>query len=423
MIKKIIKCLKNNPQVTDWLIEESASETSEVFYVLQHLETTRITNTVEYKVIIYHKFSEKNHSYLGSSSFVISHKMSPKAIDALIKDAVYAAGFVKNEEYEIVTGIKKRSWKEKTAEMEPFVALDKIAKTFFTYTTDKVKFNSLELFFIKTTIHLVNSRNVDLKKTLHNIKVEAIPSYNGPDLKVEVYKELEYRHLDLEKIASDAERAVNDATSRYYATKAPEIKKINVLLKEDHAKDFFFAIIDSFSFADVYQHATDKKIGDCIQTNPQGDKLTIGLKTNSPANAFDSDGVIFTPIKIIDQGKLTNYYGSHRYAYYLKMQPTGNLKMITVKKGQKTQLDLKKEPYLEIIALSNIQIDIYSGYIGGEVRLANYFDGEVTRPVSGFSFSGDLNKCLSNLYLSAETTILNGYEGPNYIQLRDIEIL
>ncbi|MFA5766077.1 MAG: TldD/PmbA family protein, partial [Bacilli bacterium] len=89
----------------------------------------------------------------------------------------------------------------------------------------------------------------------------------------------------------------------------------------------------------------------------------------------------------------------------------------------KTQEKLKKEPHLEIIALSNIQIDIYSGYIGGEVRLANYFDGEQVIPVSGFSFSGDLNKCLSNLYLSKETIIINRYEGPRYIKLIDIDIL
>ncbi len=423
MIKRIIKQLKENTQVTDWLIEEIVSDTKEAFYVLQHLETTRVTTTTEYKVTIYHKFSENNHDYLGSSAFIMSHRMSAKAIDKLISDAVYAAGFVKNEYYEIVKGIKKKSWKEKIEEISPFVILDQIAQTFFSKANEFVTFNSLELFFNTKTSHIVNSQNVDLKKTLHEIKVEAIPSYHGKDLKVEVYKDFHYSKLDLGKVAIDAQMAVADATSRYFATTIPGIKKIDVILKEEHAKDFFNAIIDNFSFADVYQHATDKKIGDAIQTKPIGDKLTIGLRTNSPANAFDNDGVILKPITILDKGQLVNYYGSNRYAYYLHRQPTGNLNRIAVKPGKQTEADLRKDPHLEIIALSNIQIEIYSGYIGGEVRLANYFDGEKQIPVSGFSFSGDLNKCLSNLYLSKETTVLEQYEGPKSIKLIEIDIL
>ena len=426
MIKKIIQCLKGNNQVTDWLIEETTCNTSEAFYVLQHLETTRVTTSTEYKVTIYHQFGENNHRYLGSSSFIISHKMSSKTIEKLVDDAVYAAGFVKNEYYEIVKGIKKKSWKEKhqkQEEISPFITLNQMAVTFFENANEKVRFNSLELFFITKTIHIINSQNVDLKKTLHEIKVEAIPSYHGEELKVEVYKDFHYRSLDLEKVANDAKMAVADATSRYFAIKVPDVKKISVLLKEENARDFFSAIIENFSFADVYQHATDKKIGDTIQIKPKGDKLTIGFKTNSPANAFDQDGVILKPIKIVDKGQLVNYYGSNRYAYYLNMKPTGNFSMITVKGGKQTEEELKREPHLEIIALSNIQIEIYSGYIGGEVRLANYFDGEKTISVSGFSFSGDLNQCLSKLYLSKEMTILNQYEGPKYIKLSDIDIL
>jgi predicted Zn-dependent protease len=84
---------------------------------------------------------------------------------------------------------------------------------------------------------------------------------------------------------------------------------------------------------------------------------------------------------------------------------------------------MKKKPHLEIIALSGIQIDMYSHYIGGEVRLAVYFDGKEYHPVSGFSFSGNIEKCLSALVMSKETTVLQGYEGPKYILLKNMEIL
>ena len=72
--------------------------------------------------------------------------------------------------------------------------------------------------------------------------------------------------------------------------------------------------------------------------------------------------------------------------------------------------------------MSGIQLDLYAGYIGGEVRLANYFDGTNTYPISGFSFSGNLNECVNTLELSKEVTKINGYEGPKYVLLKQFDI-
>ena len=108
---------------------------------------------------------------------------------------------------------------------------------------------------------------------------------------------------------------------------------------------------------------------------------------------------------------------------YLGLKPSGLLATIVVGKGKTSYERMKKKPHLEIIALSGIQIDMYSHYIGGEVRLAVYFDGKEYHPVSGFSFSGNIEKCLSALVMSKETTVLQGYEGPKYILLKNMEII
>ena len=314
MIKKIIKCLEASSKVSDWLIEESITNTNEAFYVLEHLETTRSTNTTEYKVTIYNKFTENNHEYLGSSSFILSHKVNNKTIEKMIADAVYASSYVKNEVFEIVKGEKKRSWKEKELSDEPFSLLDKIALTFFKESNKSVKFNSLELFYETKSTHIINSQGVNLKKVLHQVMVEAIPSYNGDNLKVEVYKNYSYYDIDLLKIESDAKAAILDVTNRYFATKIPAINNVNIILKDNEVKEFMYSVIDNYSYADVYQHATDKKIGDLIQKSIHGDKLTIGLKSNSKANAFDGDGILLKPVTVIEKVVLVNHYGSNRYA-------------------------------------------------------------------------------------------------------------
>ena len=57
MIKKILKAL-NNKGVSEYRIIESVKKTVEEFYVLQNLETTRKTETLEDHVTVYKTFEE-----------------------------------------------------------------------------------------------------------------------------------------------------------------------------------------------------------------------------------------------------------------------------------------------------------------------------------------------------------------------------
>ncbi len=84
---------------------------------------------------------------------------------------------------------------------------------------------------------------------------------------------------------------------------------------------------------------------------------------------------------------------------------------------------MKAKPHLEILALSGIQIDTYSSYIGGEVRLAVWFDGKNRIPVSGFSFSGNIDSVLSDLVLSKEVVANIGYRGPKCLILKGMDVL
>ena len=92
-------------------------------------------------------------------------------------------------------------------------------------------------------------------------------------------------------------------------------------------------------------------------------------------------------------------------------------------KGHKSIETLKKKPYIEIIDLSGIQVEAYSSYVGGEVRLALYYDGKTIKPISGFSFSTNLNETLNTMELSKETGKINNYEGPAFMKLENVDII
>lgn len=54
---------------------------------------------------------------------------------------------------------------------------------------------------------------------------------------------------------------------------------------------------------------------------------------------------------------------------------TGMLPCTELLEGSFSKKELYKEPYLECVSLSGIQLDQYNDYIGGEIRLGYYFDG------------------------------------------------
>ena len=73
--------------------------------------------------------------------------------------------------------------------------------------------------------------------------------------------------------------------------------------------------------------------------------------------------------------------------------------------------------------MSGIQVDLYNDYIGGEIRLAYYFDGEKTLPVTGISMSGKLSRVLSAMRLSNQSVTEGAYEGPACLLMPGISVL
>lgn len=422
MLKKIINALKAYEEIKDYKVIEVNTSSTEAFYDLQKLETTRQTKTFEANVTVYLEKLVNEEKKLGQASFIVSHNISKKELDTLIKEAIYGASFINNQYYELVKVDKKRSYKQKVEEKTPLVLLQDIAKIFFTASNNECMFNALELFYVEKDAHIVNSCGVDYKKTTHNVLVEAIPSYKSEAFKTELYRMFTYDEVNYDKIKEDSENAIKDVLLRANAKQNTLNGKINVILKDDKIRDLFNEYISTYKYADVYHKSNYKNIGEMVQENA-ANLLTISLAPASKADFFDGDGVLLKKVSLIKKGKLMDYYGSNRFAYYLGMAPNGRPKNIVIEKGTTPVEKLMKEPYIEIIDLSGIQVDIFSDYIGGEVRLAKYFDGINLYALSGFSFTANLNDCVNKMIMSKETTKVEGYIGPKYALLKDVEIM
>lgn len=423
MMRKIVTALKNHPGVDDWLVSEKKTLSHQAFYVREQSETRRVQDTTDYQVTIYHRFRKDDEVYLGSAKIAINRSMSARELSDMIDDALENASLILNPDYQLVKGGKRRSWKQVPLSAHPFELLDQIAHILIDQGLEHHRFNAIELFLTEERTRLRNSQGVHLSKTLNRIDLEVIPSYDGAKDKVELYRNASYVTLDFDAISRMASQSLQDVKDRYEAIPLAHSMTCDVLLRESDLRQFFEALIDDYAYPAIYKGMTAKKIGDSIQKQGEGEMLTIGLCPQSKMDQFDADGVILRPVTIIRDGEIVDYYGSNQYARYLNVEPNGDMHTIQVKKGSQSIQQLKKKPHIEIISLSGIQVDIHSGYIGGEVRLGRYFDGTTTQPISGFSFSGTIDHALASLALSKETIRRINYVGPQYARFQNMKIL
>lgn len=416
-INKILKAL-DAKKVASYRIIETQTTSYQQFYDLQKLETVRCVDTLEEKVTIYLTSEVEGKKTVGEASFVVSHDEAKANLEKMIDQALYEASFIKNDYYELPKGDKKLSRSYKPLEEKPFVILTKMAKIFFEKANDVARFNALELFFNDETTRIVNSNGVDYKKKTFQIEIEAIPSFYSDTLKTELYRMFRYNEVNYDKVQKDATSAISDVYNRGKAIKLENVPKCNIILHDQEIGELCYELIDNLNYASVYSKSNLKNIGEKLTTN----KINISVDSKNKYDYFDDDGVRLAKCDVIKDGMVNSYFGSNRFGYYLNMVPTGNLDIISLAKGKKSVESFKKKPYLEIFDMSGIQVDAYQNYLGGEVRLALYFDGEDIIPVSGFSFSADLMESIENMEVSKETNEISYYRGAKYVLIKGATI-
>jgi len=427
MINRIEKLLKLNKEVNAYRITEKHNESVELFYVLKKLETNRATNYTEYSVTVYRDFN----SFRGSATFSVAVSANDEEIETKIKEAVYAASFVENPFFELP---KKEDFSynyPSNLTDKPLISFTyQIANAVFAADTNKDGWiNSTEIFLHRIQNTIVNSNGVNASYEYHKIMIEIIPTWKNGDEEVELYKAIEMSELNLDKITFEVKEILLLAKERSLAVSIPENLKCNVILQEEEVESIFQGFTQDLNYATAYRKMSLSEIGKSVQTDEIiGDKIDVSLVPYLAGSTYskpiDDDGVVLKETKIIEEGIAKNLYGNNQTGFYLGIKnPTGNIPNIIAKPGTKTFAAMQKEPHLYCVSFSGMQFDLYSGFFGGEVRFGFYFDGKKTIPVTGFSISGNIHEAKKNLVFSKEETVRNGFKGPKYIEVKDMQIL
>ncbi len=420
------RLLEQNHELSGWRINETATASYELFFVHRKLETVRATDTVSTSVTVYVDHDGKK----GDSSFSVSAAMTEGDVEKKIETAVRRAKLVFNEPYELPEGGEETAGlPSNMKDRDPKELGQEIADAVFAAdTVPGGSINACEIFLYRDDVRVINSKGVNKTLQKHWAMIEAIPTFTEGEESVELYEDYRFTDFDHTKVTAEIARRMAEARDRFTAKKPAVPMEINVLLRPHEIAELLSELAEDLNYATAYMHANLHKIGDDLQEGGDGDKLTVTMKARTPGSeasaAFDTDGAAFIDTCVIRDGVTAANFGGSRFGQYLGVEkPTGNLPCVKAEPGTLTEADMKKAPYLECASLSGLQLDLYNDYIGGEIRLAYYFDGEKTAPVTGVSMSGKLSAALASLRMADSIVTEGAYEGPCRLMIKGMTVL
>ena len=100
MIEKILSALKA-AGAEMYQITEIKTESSELFFIRRSLDMQRKKNVCQATVTVYRDFTEDGKRRMGSAAVQVQDSLTREQMEEMFRDALYAAGFVKNEYYEL----------------------------------------------------------------------------------------------------------------------------------------------------------------------------------------------------------------------------------------------------------------------------------------------------------------------------------
>ena len=423
MMERMIGLLREKKEIADWKIVNLKKRSAECFFVSDKLETTRETDLESYRVTVYVDKDGKR----GEATVTCYDYMSDAELGTKLEEGIYSAGFALNEYYEIPgpegeqgkvweseSNLKNRDFKE---------VMPKLVEAVFRANDYEDGYlSATEFFLTEQRERIVNSKGVDICQITYGGEVELIPSWGKQEKEVEVYHMLKFEEFQPEKITEEVRERLLLAKARYEAGALARKGAINVIVQDGNAKEVLSYFANELQYSLKYNKIERYEPGDDMQgTGATGTKLNIrllpGLAGVVGSRYFDRDGVILEPMTVVENGIAKSRHGSFRYGYYLnEKRPTGSLPVLEAE-GDTDYEEMKKAPYLRCVEFSGLQVEPNSGYLGGEVRLGYYFDGEKEIPVTGFSISGNIRELGAWLRLSKEKVKQDCYSGPKYVEL------
>lgn len=426
MIELIKKVLGKHPEI-EWAITEHKTSSYELFYIKRNIEMNRCKDVEHYNVKVYKTFD----AFKGSASFEIHPTMTEKEIEEAVEEGIYAAGFVKNPTFELATKVELKGQIVLTNLDEMNLEDAAIEISNAVYSEDKYTegfVNACEVFVNRKESYFYNSNGVEYFKKKTTGNVEYISTWKGKVEEVELYRYLSFAELDCKAISEDVAQTLLTAKLRAEAEPMVSFEKVNVVFRNAEIKELMLYFTDNTNVSSIYQKMSDWSVGKELQDKDGiADKVSVCinpfLEGSTMTSPYDDNGYVNSPVEIVKDGVIKNLWGPNVFGQYIKYDTKVNNRNFEVSAGSLEKKDISKEPYLEIVSMSGIQVDTMIGSFGGEIRLAIYHDGDKATPYHGGSISGMIAQHINTWKFSKELIKDNEYHGPKYLEIFNAKVL
>lgn len=410
MLDRIVNILKSCSDVSAWKLTQVETEANELFLIKKSIDMPRSKKINNITITVYKDFEEQGTSYRGSSTVSIHPTMKDEEIAAVIKEAVFAAGFVKNIHYPLPVPAETdfRNIESGFDKAPLNVWIPQIKDALYKHDSFRNGYiNSTEVFLNRMKTTIMNSNGINYGYISYKGHIELITAWKEKGEEIELYKELMFSDYDGDAISQAALEMLEMSREKADTQPTPNFEGYTVILHGEPVAELLGYYYSQSNANAVYQQVSTAKLNESIQgENIIGDKITLSidphLKNSVGSAPIDEDGFVLNSHKVIDKGVLQKYWGNVQHCHYLNVEPTGRINNLIFEGGSKTIEEMRSQPHIEIAAFSDFMINAMTGDFAGEIRLGWHFDGKTRTAISGGSISGNITKQQTNMFLSKE---------------------
>lgn len=428
MIEQIKTILNQYDAITAWIINETSTQSIELFMIKDKLDMNRGTDIHEFEVRIYVDFNEDDKLYKGDATLNISVNDSESEIKEKIELAIYAASFVKNDWYELPKNDDNDypAIKDMQIVSNFKTHYQTLSNTFFGTHPYQSKVNSCEFFAIQGYTRVISSHGTNCTYPKNQFSFELVTDNDCGSEAVEIFKIYNLTTIDIPAIAEIVKQQLVETDGRAQAKRAQALKDIRVIISGEAVERMMSFYLKQATASTVYRKVSRAEIGKNFQGDQAVSPLTItidpALASSIHARPVDEEGKKLSCYPLIENGTVKNLRGSARFCHYLNINNNGDTNTFTVKPGSQSYNDFTSEPHIEIIAWSDFQMRFVAGDIGGEYRLAKYFDGKTTHYLTGGSLAENMFKIQSKMMLTKELSTQESSITPKAIIIDHLDV-
>ncbi len=403
MLEQVLEILRSSG-VYAWEVSDVKTEGWEFYFIRHALDQNRAKSVEHVTVRVYQRIGDDQ---IGTAAAELPPTATAAEAKKLLDSLAYQATLAPNRIY----ALHGHTAAHDAPRTDAPVDVSAMAREFISAMasipeTPGEDLNSYEIFTAAVTRRFVTSEGIDVTETYPDSMLEAVVNARSEGHEIELYRMYRSGSPDAAGLRRDLERVMAYGRDRLHTVPTPALGTADVVFSGDDAKQIYDYFIDRLDPAMVLRRMSDWKLGEPIESDVRGDRVTLeALRTlpNSSRNrAFDKEGAPIRDTVMIRGGVPEHYLGGRMFSAYMGLEDSFIPGNFAVSGGTKSAEALRQGKYLEVVEFSDFQVDAMTGDIFGEIRLAYWHDGETVTPVSGGSISGNMRDFIKEMYLSEE---------------------